>query len=213
MNTGTQPPIELTLLAPDTTIEAVDDLCTEALKNNYTAVCVPPLFVKKVKALLQHSNIKVATVIGFPFGFNVVEAKLAEIIMAMVDGADELNVAVNMTALTNNDWQYLARELNTILPVIRKQEKQIKIVVEAHLLSPDTLIKCCDLYGIAGVNFMSLSTGFKEHLPTIDIVDLVRKHLADQVEMMLSANFLNDQERDLYTSKGVSRLGAGFIVK
>lgn len=205
--------IELTLLSPGTTIQNIEDLCNEAVKNNFAAICVPPLFVKKAKSCLQNSGIKVATVVGFPYGFNVVEAKLAEIIIAMVDGVDELNVAANISALKNNDWQYLARELNTILPVIRKQEKVIKIVLETGLLSTEELIKCCDLYGIAGVNFLSLSSGFKEPIASVETLCLIRKHLADQVNIMLAGSFVNEKEHILYKTNGLTRWGTPFIVK
>ena len=205
--------IELTLLSPGTTIQHIEDLCNEAIKNNFAAICVPPLFVKKAKSCLQNSRIKVATVVGFPYGFNVVEAKLAEIIIAMVDGVDELNVAANISALKNNDWQYLARELNTILPVIRKQEKVIKIVLETGLLSTEELIKCCDLYGIAGVNFLSLSSGFKEPIASVETLCLIRKHLADQVNIMLAGSFVNEKEHILYKTNGLTRWGTPFIVK
>lgn len=213
MNTSALTQSELTLLTPGTTIENIEHLCKEAEGNNYAAVCVPPLFVKKAKSFLQHSGVMIATVVGFPYGYNVVEAKLAEIIMAMVDGVDELNVAVNITALKNNDWQYLARELNTLLPVIRKQQKRVKIVVEADLLSTGELIKCCDLYGIAGVDFLSLSSGFNENLPSVETISLVRKHLADQVKIMFTGSFANGKEETLYMENGLSRVGSHFIVK
>ena len=213
MNTKAENQIELTSLSPGTTIQHIEDLCNEAVKNNFAAICVPPLFVKKAKSCLQHSGIKVATVAGFPYGFNVVEAKLAEIIIAIVDGVDELNVAANITALKNNDWQYLARELNTILPVIRKQDKVIKIVLETGLLSTEELIKCCDLYGIAGVNFLSLSSGFKEPIASVETLCLIRKHLADQVNIMLAGSFVGDKEHILYKTNGLTRWGTPFIVK
>ena len=213
MNTKVENQIELTLLSPGTTIQNIEDLCNEAVKNNFAAICVPPLFVKKAKSCLQNSGIKVATVVGFPYGFNVVEAKLAEIIIAMVDGVDELNVAANISALKNNDWQYLARELNTILPVIRKQEKVIKIVLETGLLSTEELIKCCDLYGIAGINFLSLSSGFKEPIASVETLCLIRKHLADQGNIMLAGSFVNEKEHILCKTNGLTRWGTPFIVK
>jgi len=213
MNTTSVNQTELTLLAPGTTLENIDNLCKEAVENNYAAVCVPPLFVKKAATCLQHSKTNVATVVGYPYGYNVVEAKLAEIIMAMVDGVDELNVVANMTALKNNDWQYLARELNTILPVIQKQGKQIKIVVEANLLSTEELVKCCDLYGIAGVNFLSLSSGFTENIPSAEMVAQIRKHLADQVEIMFTAHFAQLEDQAAYIKNGLTRIGTQFIVK
>jgi deoxyribose-phosphate aldolase len=87
--------IDHTVLKPTTTIADVEKLCAEAMQYNFAAVCVPPLFVKKAKGLTGGSNVKVATVIGFPFGYSAIEAKVAEIILAILDGADELDMVIN----------------------------------------------------------------------------------------------------------------------
>ena len=83
--------IDHTLLKPTSTWAEIEQLCNEAKMHEFAAVCIPPLFVKKCKEILKDSKVKVATVVGFPFGYSAVEAKLAEILLAMVDGADELD--------------------------------------------------------------------------------------------------------------------------
>jgi deoxyribose-phosphate aldolase len=194
-------------LKPGTTIKEVEKLCKKAIDDNVAAVCVPPLLVEKAKKLTEGSSIKIATVIGYPYGYSVIEAKLAEIIMAMVDGADELDIVINMTALKNNDWQYLARELNTILPVIRKKQKVIKIIIETSLLSDDEIIKCCDLYGISGVDYISLSTGIEISSTSGEKAGLVRKHLADAVGIKISGIFKNEEETEGLIAAGAGRIG------
>src|ERR1051326_9092205 len=109
--------IDHTILKPTTLIVDIEKLCSEAMQYNFAAVCVPPPFVKKSKELLKDSEARTATVIGFPFGYSAVESKLAEILLAIVDGADELDVVINLIALKNNDWNYLASEINNIMPV------------------------------------------------------------------------------------------------
>jgi deoxyribose-phosphate aldolase len=194
-------------LKPGTTIQEIEKLCKKATDDNIAAVCVPPLLVEKAKKLTEGSSIKIVTVIGYPYGYSVIEAKLAEIIMAMVDGADELDIVINMTALKNNDWQYLATELNTILPVIRKKQKIIKIIIETSLLSDDEIIKCCDLYGISGVDYISLSTGIDRTNTSGEKAGLVRKHLADAVGIKLSGIFENEGETEALIAAGASRIG------
>ncbi|MGI8634347.1 MAG: deoxyribose-phosphate aldolase, partial [Segetibacter sp.] len=98
--------IDHTILKPTTLIADVEKVCLEASEYQFAAVCIPPPFVKIAKALLVETNVKVATVIGFPFGYSAVEAKLAEILLAMVDSADELDVVANIVAIKNGDWQY-----------------------------------------------------------------------------------------------------------
>ncbi|MEO8861133.1 MAG: 2-deoxyribose-5-phosphate aldolase, partial [Ginsengibacter sp.] len=107
--------IDHTILKPTTLLYDIEKVCSEALEYQFAAVCVPPLFVKKAKELVVNPSIKIATVIGFPFGYNAIEAKVAEIILAMVDGADELDMVVNISAIKNNDWNFIANEINTIL--------------------------------------------------------------------------------------------------
>ena len=199
--------IDHTILKPTTLVRDVEKLCKEAVYHKLAAVCVPPLFVKQAKALLQNSNVKTATVIGFPFGYSAIEAKLAEVLLAIVDGADELDVVINIAALKNNDWQYLAKELNTILPIIKSKQKLVKIIIESGVLSDDEIIKCCDLYGIAGVDFMKTSTGYAEIGATVHAVQLMRKHLADAVKIKASGGIRTFSFAKELIEAGADRIG------
>lgn len=200
------PGIEYTITHPTTSITQVDALCKQAIENNAAAVCVAPLFVKRAKNQISGSRIPLAAVISFPYGYSVIEAKLAEIIMAMVDGTDELDVVINLAALKNNDWQYLAKEITTILPVAAKQQKAIKFVIETALLSSEEIIKCCDIYGVAGVPYISLSTGTTD-MPAADTVQLVRKHLAQSVKIKLTGNATAEMLMQQYSGLPIDRLG------
>jgi len=127
--------IDHTVLKPTTLVADIEKLCAEAVQHGFAAVCVPPNFVKTAKALVAGSTVKVATVIGFPFGYSAVESKIAEIILAVVDGADELDVVANISAIKNGDWAYLANELGHILPIVRSKEKVIKVIIESGILT------------------------------------------------------------------------------
>ncbi len=137
--------IDHTILKPTTLESDIEKLCAEAKEYGFAAVCVPPPFVKKAKDLLKDTNVGVATVIGFPFGYSAIEAKLAEVLLAIVDGADELDIVINLIALKNNDWQYLANEINHLMPVIKEKNKKIKIIIESGVLTDEEIIKCCEL--------------------------------------------------------------------
>jgi deoxyribose-phosphate aldolase len=204
--------IDHTILKPTTTIADVEKLCAEAIEYNFAAVCVPPLFVKKAKALCANSSIKIATVIGFPFGYSAVEAKLAEVLLAIVDGADELDMVINIAALKNNDWQYLANELNAILPIVKSKQKVIKIIIESGILTDDEIIKCCDLYGIAGVDFMKTSTGYAEKGASVHAVALIRKHLADAVKIKASGGIRTFLFAKELIDAGADRIGCSSSV-
>jgi deoxyribose-phosphate aldolase len=205
--------IDHTILKPSTLIAEVEKVCGEAKLYGFAAVCVPPLFVKKAKALCEGSNVKVATVIGFPFGYSAVEAKLAEVLLAIVDGADELDMVINIAALKNNDWQYLAQELNAIMTVVRNNKKVIKIIIESGILTDDEIIKCCDLYGIAGVDFLKTSTGYAEKGASVHAVTLMRKHLADSIKIKASGGIKSAAFAKELIAAGADRLGCSSSVE
>src|SRR3982751_4654637 len=118
--------IDHTILKPTTTLADIERLCSEAIQYSFAAVCVPPPLVKKAKELTAGTPVRVATVIGFPFGYSAIEAKIAEILLSMVDGADELDMVINLIALKNNDWEYLANEINHIFSLGKQQGKKGK---------------------------------------------------------------------------------------
>jgi deoxyribose-phosphate aldolase len=205
--------LDYTLLEPSATLKQLEQLCEEAITNNYAAICIPPLFVKKAKELVAGSNVKVATVIGYSWGYSAIEAKLAEIILAMVDAADELEVCVNSTALKNDDWQYLAKEISHILPVVKSKGKTLKLLVNIDMLSVDELIKCCDLYGAAGVSFISLLSADSSLSNRIKSVKLVRSCLADAVKIKADGSFLELPELAELLNAGADRISRAFTVK
>lgn len=180
------PYLSHTILKQDTLLPEVEIVCKEAIEYGFKSVCVPPLFVKKSKEFLRDSTIKVATVIGFPFGYCAIEAKVAEIILAMIDGADELEVVINISAIKNNDWTFIANEINTIIPIVKSKNKVLKVIIESGILTDEERIRCCDIYGAAGVDFVKTSTGFAQKGASIYSVSLIRAHLSDAVKIEAS---------------------------
>jgi len=199
--------IDHTILKPTTLIADIEKLCAEAKEYQFAAVCVPPNFVKKAKSLLEGSAVKVSTVIGFPFGYSAVEAKIAEIVLAIVDGADELDVVINISAIKNNDWQYLADEINHIMPIIRSKNKVIKVIIESGVLTDEEIIKCCDIYGLAGIDYLKTSTGYAEKGASVDAVKLFRKHLPEHVQIKASGGIRDYAFAQQLVDAGATRLG------
>lgn len=204
--------IDHTILKPTTLVTDIEKVCEEAKTYSFAAVCVPPPFVKLAKQLLQETPVKVATVIGFPFGYAAIEAKLAEILLAIVDGADELDVVINLIALKNNDWQYLANEINHIMPVVKGKNKVVKFIVESGILTNDEIIKCCDIYGAAGIDYMKTSTGYAETGATVEAVALMRKHLPEAVQIKASGGIRTYEFAVQLIEAGATRLGCSSSV-
>lgn len=200
------PYITHTLLSPATTIALVENLCSEAAEYGFASVCVAPLFVKKAHGLLNNGKVKLSTVVGFPLGFAVIEAKLAEIIMAMVDGADELDVVINTTALKNQDWQYLAKEIGTIMPIVKGKGKALNLVLETASFTKEEIIACCDIYGAAGVDAIVTGTNYAENDITVQTVQLLRTHLASAIKITAAGHIKNYSFARQLIDAGATRL-------
>ena len=199
--------IDHTILKPTCLVVDIEKLCAEAKQYDFAAVCVPPNFVKLAKEKLAGSTVQVATVIGFPFGYSATEAKIAEIILAMVDGADELDVVANIAAIKNGDWTAIADEINHIMPIIRSKGKVVKIIIESGILTDDEIIKCCDIYGIAGIDYLKTSTGYAEKGASVEAVKLFRKHLPYQVQIKASGGIRDYATAQSMIAAGATRIG------
>jgi deoxyribose-phosphate aldolase len=204
--------IDHTILKPTTLVSDIEKVCSEANQYEFAAVCIPPLFVKKSKELLKETNVKVATVIGFPFGYSAVEAKLAEILLAIVDGVDELDVVINFMAIKNNDWNYVANEINHLVPVIKSKDKVVKIIIESGVLTNDEILKCCELYGAAGIDYLKTSTGYAEKGATLEAVQLMKQNLPAHIQIKASGGIRDYEFARQLVEAGATRLGCSASV-
>lgn len=198
--------MELAFLNPTATLAQIENICKRTVDEKYIQLTVPPLFVKKAKELLAGSGVSVSTVIGYPFGWSAIEAKVAETVLAMIDGADELDIVTNITALKNNDWQYLAKEINMLLTIVRKQQKKICFTIETALLTEEDITRCCDLYGAAGIDAINLTTGLEKVLPSAETVKSVRRQLADLVAIKMILTVMEEATAENYHRSGIDRL-------
>ena len=213
MKMNIAPYIDHTVLKQTTMLADVEKVCKEAIEYGFAAVCVPPLYVKKAKEFLGESAVKIATVIGFPFGYCAIEAKVAEIVLAIVDGADELDMVVNISAIKNGDWTFIANEINTVMPIVRNKNKVIKVIIESGILTEEEIIKCCDIYGAAAVDYVKTSTGFAEKGASIHDVQLIRAHLADSIKIKASGGIRSYSFAKELINAGANRLGCSASVQ
>jgi len=198
--------IEHTALKPETTLADIEEFCAEAKAYEFTMVCVPPLFVKKAKELTASSAVKVATVAGFPLGYNAIEAKVAEIVLAVIDGADEVEMVINTSAVKNKDWQYLANEINTVLPIIRGKGKKITVILETALMTDEEIITACDIYGAAAVDYIMAGTGYSADENAVEHIKLIRKHLTEAIQIKSAARSVNFNFARQLIQAGVNKI-------
>jgi deoxyribose-phosphate aldolase len=199
--------IDHTILKPTTTSQEVKDLCNEAREYGFAAVCIPPPLVKNAKFYLKESNVKVATVIGFPFGYSNAKAKIFETQQAIEDGADEMDVVINLVALRGQVWDYLESEIKYIIEAIHKNDRIIKVIIESGILRNDEILQCCEIYAKAGVDFLKTSTGYAEKGASLEAVQLMRKALPSSIRIKASGGIRSYQFAKQLIAAGADRLG------
>lgn len=199
--------IEHTLLKQTTTISEVDKLCLEASLENFVAVCIPPKFVANAKKMLDSSNVKVTTVIGFPLGYGETDMKLQEIDEALEKGADELDMVIDLSALKSGDFKRLEREIEMCLKPVYAAGKVLKVIVESGILTPNELLECCALYSNYDIDYMKTSTGFASKGATVEAVRIMRAHLPFRVGIKASGGIRTYQFAKELIEAGAVRLG------
>ncbi len=204
--------IDHTILKPTCLISDIEKLCVEAVQYQFAAVCVPPPFVKIAKALTVNSNVKVATVVGFPFGYSAVEAKVAETILALVDGADEIDIVHNISAVKNNDWAYLETEIGHIVSIVHNKNAVLKVIIESGVLTDEEIVQCCELYAKHQVDYVKTSTGYAEKGATVEAVRLMRKSLPAAIKIKASGGIRDAAFAKQLVEAGADRLGCSASV-
>ena len=150
--------IEHTLLKQDATTEALNKLYEEAKEHNFRGVCINPAYVKTAKEALKDTEVKVVTVIGFPLGANKTEVKAFEASVAKADGADEIDMVINVTGMKDKNYNYVLEDIKTVK--IACGDIPLKVILETDLLTKEEIKKACELAVEAGANFVKTSTGF-----------------------------------------------------
>ncbi len=199
--------IDHTVLKPVTTRADTDRCCTEAIANHFAAVCIPPYAIKRTAALLGESGVKTATVIGFPMGYTATAAKLEECHLAMTDGAEELDVVINLMALKNGEWEYLQSEIAVLKSAIHARGRIIKVIVESGVLTEEELVRCCHLLGPLGIDFMKTSTGYAEKGASVEAVQIMHRELPAGVAIKASGGIRTYAFARELILAGASRIG------
>jgi deoxyribose-phosphate aldolase len=199
--------IDHTILKNTTTIADIDKICQEAIEFGFAAVCVPPYFVQDARKLLESTPVKLATVIGFPFGYHQYSIKLEEAKKAIEEGADELDMVMNLAAFKSNDLAYVETEADKMSALTSRSDKSLKIIIESGILSNEEIIKCCDLYKHFPVQFLKTSTGYAEEGASVEAVQLMRNHLPDHIQVKASGGIRTAAFASQLIKAGASRLG------
>ena len=205
--------IDHTLLKAFALTTDIEILCKEAIDNNFFAICVNPTYVSLAKELLQNSNIKIATVIGFPLGANTAETKVFEAKDAIKNGADELDMVINIGRLKAKEYYYVYKEIETIADVSKNKGKLLKVIIETCYLTQEEKIAAVLISKLAQADYVKTSTGFGTHGATAEDVSLMKFVGEDKLKVKASGGIKDYQTALEMIAAGANRIGTSSGVK
>lgn len=199
--------IDHTLLKADATEDEIKQICEEAKKYSFASVCVNPVWVKYCHSLLQDSDVKVCTVIGFPLGASTTETKVFETTNAISNGATEIDMVLAIGALKNKDTELVEKDIRAVVEAANGQALT-KVIIETSLLTQDEKILACQLAVKAGADYVKTSTGFSTGGATVDDIRLMRSVVGPNVGVKASGGVRNRTDAENMIAAGATRIGA-----
>ena len=201
--------VDHTLLKQEATTEQIHALCDDAIKYGTASVCVPPSFVKEC-ADYCGGKMKICTVIGFPNGYNTTAVKVFETADAVKNGADEIDMVINIGMLKDKRYADVLDEIKQIKAACGG--KLLKVIIETCLLTEDEKIKMCELVTEAGAEYIKTSTGFSTAGATFEDIKLFSEHIGEGVKMKAAGGIKSLDDAEKFLELGAERLGTSRIV-
>ncbi|MBP5415701.1 MAG: deoxyribose-phosphate aldolase [Lachnospiraceae bacterium] len=196
--------IDHTLLKPTATWQQIEALCNEAIEYKTASVCIPPNYIARVKEKYG-DDLKIATVIGFPLGYETTAAKAEETATALDDGADEIDMVINITDVKNSDYDLVKEEIASLKAICG--DKILKVIVETCYLTKEEKINMCRIVTEAGADYIKTSTGFGTAGATLEDVKLFKEHIGENVKIKAAGGIRTREDMIAYIKEGVSRIG------
>lgn len=198
--------IDHTLLKPEASREQVKKLCREAAEYGFHSVCVNSCYVSFCADLLKDSDVKVCTVIGFPLGAMSSAGKAAEAAAAVKDGADELDMVINVGMIKSGDWEYVRRDIEEVVKAAGSRAL-VKVILETCLLTDDEKRIACRVCREAGAAYVKTSTGFSTGGATAADVRLMREEARDSMGVKASGGIRSLKDAEEMATAGADRIG------
>lgn len=198
--------IDHTLLKPDASQEQIETLIEEAKKYDFASVCVNPTWVSFAAQALKATDVKVCTVIGFPLGANTPELKAFETSDAIQNGANEIDMVMNIGALKSRNFDLVERDIRAVVEAAKGT--LVKVIIETCLLTDDEKVKACQIAQKAGADFVKTSTGFSTGGATVEDVALMRKTVGPDMGVKASGGARSYEDALAFIKAGATRIGA-----
>lgn len=201
---------DYTLLRVDATAAEIRALCDQGIRYGCASVCIPPCHVSGAKQYVA-DRLKICTVIGFPNGYSTTAVKAFEAAEAVQNGADEIDMVVNLAMVKDGAWADVAEDIHAVREACRG--KVLKVIIETCLLTEEQKLRLCRIVSDSGANYIKTSTGFSTGGATREDVALLREHTADHVKVKAAGGISSLQDAQDFIALGADRLGTSRIVK
>lgn len=198
--------IDHTLLKQDAQPEQIVKLCDEAKQFDFMSVCVNPAYVPLAAKCLEDSDVKVCTVIGFPLGMNLTKTKVEEAVLAVKQGADEVDMVINVGMLKAGNDDYVREEIREIKQAVG-HNIILKVIIETCLLTNDEIVRACKAAKEAGADFVKTSTGFSTGGATVEAVKLMRETVGPEMGVKASGGVRTHEDLIAMVEAGANRIG------
>jgi len=201
--------IDHTLLKMTSTWEEIKTLCDEALLYKTASVCIPPSYVTPVHN--AYKNLNICTVIGFPLGYSITASKVLETERAVLSGASEIDMVINVADVKNKNYDYVLEEIKLIKKACN--DKILKVIIETCFLTEEEKVRMCKIVTEAGAEYIKTSTGFGTAGATIADVELFKKNIGSKVKIKAAGGVKTREDLEAFIKAGASRIGTSSAVK
>lgn len=201
--------VDHTQLKPFATWEDIQKLCEEAIEFQTASVCVPPAYIKRI-ADTYKDKIEICTVVGFPLGYSVTEAKVAEVRQAIADGASEIDMVVNISDVKNGDYDKVEQEIKALKEICGTHV--LKVIIETCFLTEEEKIAMCKAVTNAGADYIKTSTGFGTGGATVEDIKLMKAHVGQAVKIKAAGGVKTREDLETFLSLGCERIGTSSAV-
>ena len=205
--------VDHTLLKPESTWSQIQEICDDAMAYKTATVCIPASYVVRCKAYMQEkgSGVGVCTVIGFPTGYSTTASKVFEAADAVKNGADEVDMVINIGMLKDGKDDEVLAEINAIKEACAG--KPLKVIIETCLLTEDEKVRMCEIVNRSNADFIKTSTGFSTAGATFDDVALMAKHMKEGKQIKAAGGIATLSDAEKFIELGATRLGTSRIIK
>ena len=200
--------VDHTLLKPVATWEDIKVICDEAIEYNTASVCIPACYISRIHEAYPKLNI--CTVVGFPLGYSSTEGKIAETKKALEDGANEIDMVINITDVKNKLYDNVTAEIKALKDVVK--DKILKVIIETCYLTEEEKIAMCKCVTDAGADYIKTSTGFGTGVATIEDVELFKKHIGPDVKIKAAGGVSTVADLEMFINAGCDRIGTSRAV-